>query len=102
MDSDRTSRAAVETSADLVGRTPNLARVLIKGLQPTAEMGVGCTSGGRWRECLRVPTARPALPVVGFQAKRPPAGHLPNIFHRSTNVSTNFPEGVGPTRLTSF
>lgn len=45
MDSDRTSRAAVETSADLVGRMPNLARVLIKGLQPTAEIGVGCTSG---------------------------------------------------------
>jgi hypothetical protein len=46
MDSDRTFRAAVETSADLVGRTPNLARVLIKGWRPTAEMGVGRTSEG--------------------------------------------------------
>ena len=46
MDSDRTSRVAVENSADLVGRTPNLARVLIKGWRPTAEMGVGCTSEG--------------------------------------------------------
>jgi hypothetical protein len=46
MDSDRTSRTAVETSADLVERTPNLARVLIKGWRPAAEMGVGCTSEG--------------------------------------------------------
>jgi hypothetical protein len=46
MDSDRTSRVAVENFADLVGRTPNLARILIKGWRPTAEMGVGCTSEG--------------------------------------------------------